>query len=194
MAIRDELDNDVIDETEYPSNRKYSKSETTPQVIVKEPSKGKKLVSTFFQGDFKTVGSYLLQDILLPTIKDTFAEALHSTIDILINGESGRGRSSSKVDRVSYNKSKSRTEVYATPMNALKDVIFTDPSEAEGVLDNLCEIIDREGSVSVAEYYEACGQSSNFTDNKRGWESLSSARVKRINGGYIISLPKPIRF
>lgn len=207
MAVRDEfgLANEIIDKSEYPGNPKRSKNvtpvKTVGKITAKEPGTGKKLLTTFFQGDFRTVGSYLLSDILLPTVKDTLSDILHSTIDILVTGDSygySRSRRSKKdKDRVSYNKiSKDRNRDdrdYGSPREQVKEIIFEEAVDADTVLDDLLNVIEDAGFVSVADYYEVCNIPSNFTDNKRGWESLASARVKRISGGYIISLPKPIR-
>lgn len=204
MAVRDDFDlsNEIIDKSEYPGNQKRSrKVATVGKITTKEPGNGKKLLSKIFQGDFKTVGSYLLGDILLPTVKDTLSDILHSTIDILVSGDSygySRSRRSRRdKDRVSYNKissSKKRDDDkdYAHPREYLKEITFEEAGDAEEILDALLTIIEEDGQVSVAEYYEACNLPSNFTDNKRGWDSLASARVKRVRGGYIINLPKPI--
>ena len=204
MAVRDEFNlvDEIIDKSEYPGNPKRSKKvETVGKIITKEPNTGKKILSTFFQGDFRTVGSYLLGDILLPTVKDTLSDILHSTIDILVSGDSyGYSRSirnRKEKDRVSYNKISNRKRQdedrdYASPREYLKEVIFEEAGDAEEILDTLVTAIDDAGYVSVADYYEACNIPSNFTDNKRGWDTLASARVKRVKGGYIINLPRPI--
>lgn len=167
-------------------------------VSIKEPSPAKKFLSTFMQGDFKTVGTYLLHDLLLPTIKDTFIDALHSSIDILFNGESRYTRrgsgNSQKVNYSSISSNKNnivRSEDLRT--SVIKTVVFADPQDAENVLDTLCAKIDAEGCCSVADYYEVCNQKSDFTDHKWGWDTLASAKTRRVNGGYIINLPRPIR-
>lgn len=206
MARRDDIDftDVIIDRSEYPGNPKRKREEkkiVTGKITEKPESTGKKILSTFFQGDFRTVGSYLLYDILFPTFKDTFSDILHSTIDILVSGESrgysrrSRGRDR---DRASYSKmyrsgSSSRDErEKAETREYVREIIFEEGCDAEEVLDNMIEVIDRDGSVSVADYYELLGRPSNFIDNKRGWINLSRARVSKVRGGYIINLPRPI--
>ena len=171
----------------------------TNEIKVKEPNPAKKLLSNFFQGDFKTVGSYLLHDLLLPTLKDTFRDALHSTIDILTDGDtrySRRGHSSSqRVNYSSISSNRNATVVRSEDLrtSVIKTVVFSDPQDAENVLDTLCAKIDAEGCCSVADYYEVCNQKSDFTDHKWGWDTLASAKPRRVSGGYIINLPRPIR-
>lgn len=173
---------------------------TPMNVSVKEPSPAKKFFSNFFQGDFKTVGAYLLYDLVLPTIKDTFRDALHSTIDILTDGDTrysrraGRG-SAQRFNYSSISSNKNSTVVRSEDLrtSVIKTVVFSDPQDAENVLDTLCAKIDAEGCCSVADYYEVCNQKSDFTDHKWGWDTLASAKPRRVNGGYIINLPRPIR-
>lgn len=171
---------------------------TQMKVSIKEPSPAKKFFSGFLQGDFKTVGSYLLHDLLLPTIKDTFVDALHSSVDILFSGDtrySRRGLSSQRVNYSSISSNRNATVVRSEDLrtSVIKTVVFSDPQDAENVLDTLCAKIDAEGCCSVADYYEVCNQKSDFTDHKWGWDTLASAKPRRVNGGYIINLPRPIR-
>lgn len=171
---------------------------TTMKVSVKEPSPAKRFFAGFLQGDFKTVGSYLLHDLLLPTIKDTFVDALHSSVDILFSGDtrySRRGRSSQRVNYSSISSNRNATVVRSEDLrtSVIKTVVFSDPQDAENVLDTLCAKIDAEGCCSVADYYEVCNQKSDFTDHKWGWDTLASAKPRRVNGGYIINLPRPVR-
>ena len=172
----------------------------TINVTVKEPSTVKKLFSNFIQGDFKTVGIYLVHDLILPTIKDTFIDAMHSSIDILFNGESRYSRLGSIVSRNRTNYSSiSSSRNGATFVrgdelrnSVIKEVIFEDAQTAEDVLNELCLKIEAEGCCSVADYYEICNQKSSFTDHKWGWDSLAMAKTRRVGGGYIINLPRPI--
>ena len=46
------------------------------------------------------------------------------------------------------------------------------------------------GVVSVADMYDLCGMTCNYTDNKYGWKSLARADISRVRDGYMIKLPK----
>lgn len=50
--------------------------------------------------------------------------------------------------------------------------------------------MDRYGVVSVADMYDLCGMTCNYTDNKYGWKSLARADISRVRDGYMIKLPK----
>ncbi len=52
-------------------------------------------------------------------------------------------------------------------------------------------LLDKYDSVTVAEFYELCGVSGNFTDNKYGWTDIQGASVQRTRNGYLLNMPKP---
>jgi hypothetical protein len=60
------------------------------------------------------------------------------------------------------------------------------------VLSSLVELIDTYDVATVADFYSSVGLEGEWSDNKFGWDNLSSAEVKRIREGYILVLPKPV--
>ena len=46
--------------------------------------------------------------------------------------------------------------------------------------------------VSVADFYDLCGITGNYTDNKYGWEDIRSATISHTRDGYIIKLPRAV--
>lgn len=63
--------------------------------------------------------------------------------------------------------------------------------EAKIILKCMQEIIDRYGYVTLADFYDLIGRRAVYTDNKKGWHSLTGAKVSiiRKNGHYSIKLP-----
>ena len=63
--------------------------------------------------------------------------------------------------------------------------------EAKLILKYMQEIIDRYGYVTLADFYDLIDRRSVYTDNKKGWYSLTRARVSLIRkkGRYRIKLP-----
>ena len=63
--------------------------------------------------------------------------------------------------------------------------------EAICILNCMREIIDRYGLVTLADFYDLTDRRSCYLDNKKGWYSLSNARVSLIrwHGNYRIKLP-----
>ena len=70
------------------------------------------------------------------------------------------------------------------------DLIIASRAEAEQVLDEMYELLDTYKQVTVADFYDMLGISSEFTDNKYGWTNLNGARVIRVRDGYRIDLPR----
>lgn len=47
---------------------------------------------------------------------------------------------------------------------------------------------------TVADFYDAVGETSEFTDRNWGWTPLElrDAQIQHVRGGYLIGLPSPI--
>lgn len=74
----------------------------------------------------------------------------------------------------------------------VKAVEFDTYGDAELVLDAVRELIDMYGDACVGDYYALCKVSSSHTDFNYGWKNLDRAEVRRYQGKYIITLPRPI--
>ena len=63
--------------------------------------------------------------------------------------------------------------------------------EAKDILNAMREIIDRYGLITLADFYELTDRRSCYLDIKKGWYSLSNARVSllRLHGHYRMKLP-----
>ena len=87
----------------------------------------------------------------------------------------------------------------ATKQSSSRDIynfdnlLFDARGDADAVLENMQNIIDQFGTVSVADLYDLSDVLiDNTTASNYGWKNISTARVVRIPEGYILSLPKPI--
>lgn len=92
-----------------------------------------------------------------------------------------------------------------------KSVTYADRDEAEQILSELKEAIEKWHYVSVADACDLTGVPSNYSDTKIGWQNLDGASVRAIKkkvatcltayiGGkeeivdrYYVSLPDPIK-
>lgn len=205
-----------IDIDNLPSNSFRSKEEPkTPDkkvnpVIsstakVRDKSLGSKFRDVFIGEEIKDAKSYILFDVIVPSIKEMIVDAVENAVEMIF-GVTGRGRrsrsSSSAPEKTSYQayyKSKSETrrtsrDVYPSEDDKYegKEFIFDTKGDAEMVLDTLLEILDQYPQVSVADLYDAVGRTPDFTDYKFGWTNLKSAYTKRVRDGYLLVLPRPI--
>lgn len=75
-------------------------------------------------------------------------------------------------------------------------ICFENRSDAEKMLDQLRELINKYGAVSVADVFDLIGMRSNVIDLKFGWTDLSNASVNDLGEGvgYGLNIPDPIDF
>jgi len=208
---------------DYPSNS--HKKKQTPKEIT-EPKKvekviegtvlrrkkpiGKRLASYFVNGDFKTVGTYVVLEVLLPAAKDTLADAMSQGVERMLFGEArstsrrtghrpGSSNAYTPYNRYAPNQSPygRRDEQRHTPSRRARstlnfdEIILATRVEAEEVIDRLDDLVQRYESATVADLYELVGVTPEYTDDKWGWTSLQGARIDRIRHGYVLDLPKP---
>jgi len=54
---------------------------------------------------------------------------------------------------------------------------FSLKEDAEKVLKALREIVDTFGAATVQDLHDLCGMPSTYSDQKKGWTSVNSARI-----------------
>ena len=204
----------VLKKEQFPANSHASKQEKAEEerkghvskpvvqagVTQKKRSFGKRFAETFLGEDVDSVGSYILLDVLIPAIRDTIVNIVQSGIEMLIYGDS-RGGVRRNEHRSYYNystsyRSNSRDRDRAASYrnrrsNSIEDIVCEEKRDADEVIDQLLDLIDRYGQASVADLYDLVGITSSSTDWNWGWFNLSSATTRRVSGGYLIDLPKP---
>lgn len=70
--------------------------------------------------------------------------------------------------------------------------IFETREEADGIFNNIVELLNEHGSVTVADVCNLCGQTSTSFDSQRGWKSTKDMKVVKTRNGYELYLPKPV--
>lgn len=169
---------------------------------------GKILFNTFIDENVEDVKGYLIYDVLVPAIKENIADLINSAVSMLFFGETyrrvsrrnGNGNSNggSKINYNGYFNNGQRPERIANSTrfrssHNFEDVQFDSKGEAELVLDNMLEILSSYKVVTVMDFYDLSGVSTEFTDNKYGWTDLRGARViGSPSRGYVIDLPRCI--
>lgn len=72
-----------------------------------------------------------------------------------------------------------------------EDLVFETRGDAELVLSEMDDMLEKFKVVSISDMFDFAGVSSNYTDNKYGWTDLREAYVERCRDGYCIRLPRP---
>jgi len=165
-------------------------------------SMSQQIAHKFLGEDTQNVGSYIVNDVLIPAAKTTIQEMITSGIEMMLFGERqprgrDRDRGRSTVSYGSYYKERDRKEErrpsYRGDKFDLDDIFFRHGDEAAEVLSDLCDLLEEYEQVTVADFFELSGiEGASWAHNKYGWEDLRKARVTHTRQGYLILFPKPI--
>ena len=202
-----------IIQMDFTYNRHKSKEETkkpekkiekvtSGKVVKQKKTLGKKFAETFLGDNIESVSSYIIYDIIIPAAKNMISDTVSNGIEMLLFGQTRgsrtrRDRGKSYVSYSNYYKDRDRyRDRQISQRNRARhnfdDIILESRGEAEEVLSHLVDLTEDYGMASVADLYDLVGVTSNFTDNKYGWDNLSSGRVVPVRGGYLLELPRPI--
>lgn len=207
-----------LDPSEYPANSNASKKEeaqkkkkkhkpvVTSPVAVGKPSLARKFKDAFVVEDIRVVIGEIINENVIPAIKDAISDAVTSLIDGLLYGSGGtrRKRKSSnnrgEPSYAAYYKSNGRSvrrsksddddEYESNGKHDYRDFSMRTKAEADEVLSDLLDYIEEYEEACIADYLDLIDQPSDPQDNKWGWTNLSRARVKHGRDGYYIDFPR----
>lgn len=190
---------------------------TQGKVVARKKPLGTRLKDNLIGGNARTVWGTAALAVIVPALRDMFADYARESVDMLIYGESrGRYRAphyggnnawspygaqyrpsstappSPGGGRWSSANTQQPQAVAPSPRHGFDEVQFESRGEAEQVLDTLGEIVNNYGSATLADLCDMTGMPNPYTNNKYGWTSLQGAGVHHGRGGvYLLSLPKP---
>lgn len=182
------------------TERKPMEKVITGKARVKKKSEVRKFADNFFSEDVANVKTYIISEVVIPTIKNALSDAIRYGSDMLIYGEAGRSKRSSNASKVSYNRYYDDRRELArrddSPRSRTRysydEITLDSRTEAEAVLRRMDEAIEEYGMVSVADLYDLVGITGEYTDLNYGWFDLRNADVIRVRDGFLIKLPKVV--
>lgn len=190
--------------------RREPESKNIEKVVIGEVQRrkkplGKQFKEYFIGNDARSVFASILLDVLIPSAKDTMADAVSQGVELMLFGSA---RSTSRrTGRLPFSHSSQKTYTnYSTGSSFRRDegpslsrrarathnfdeIILATRPEAEEVIDRLFDLIGKYGNATVADLYDLIGVTGSFTDDKWGWTDLRGAGVERIRNGYVLNLP-----
>lgn len=199
---------------EYKSNSYKSKAEeqqaelTSDKRVTKvvsgktktKENNTRKVAGLFVSEDAANVKSYVVMDVLVPAIKKAICDIVTDGISMILYGES-RGGNRSRTGSVSYRSyyddrdDRRRISERNSSRNQngrfdYEDIVFETRGDAELVREQMLDILDKYGMVTVADMYDLSGETAPYTASKYGWFNIRTSEVSRIHDGYILKLPK----
>lgn len=198
--------------SEFPGNSNRGKEERKPRVgkIVegelrtrKKPL-GRRFAETFIQGDARSVREAVFWGLVIPKVKDMFLDAAWESLQVTLFGENRSGRRTSSgssyryegrhnPDRVlSRDRDREPLSRRARATHDFREILFDSRVQAEDALSTLEAAIEQYEQVSVADLYDMAGIDASYTDQQYGWFDLRESTVRKVRGGYIIDMPRPV--
>lgn len=185
--------------TEEQEERRKVESVVTGKATIRKKTMAAKVMDMFFPEGISKVKDYILNDVLIPKLKQTVVES----VDVFFNGEvttrhgAGTYSKASYNDYSKYSNASAKRETRDPNLRSgreFDDIEFDTRIDAEAVLDQLDEIMSQYGIVRVADLYDSAHISNQtHTTMKFGWKDIRSAEVVRLrNGHYFIRLPRPL--
>lgn len=189
----------------YKEEQKAAKEKRATKVVTnavktKKKSGIHKFADVFIKEDVANVKSYIIEDIVIPTIRDTIWSVLTNSLEMfLYPGGSKRDRNRSYSDYVSYSRyserdrdrrDRHRRDPEPRPRFDGEDLVFETRGDAEAVLREMDHMLNRYGLVRVGDLYDMADRTAPYTSNDYGWTSLNRVDVVRVRDGYILKLPK----
>lgn len=176
----------------------------------KELSFGEKVKRSFVKEDLKDIRDYIIFDMIIPNAKRAFFETLIGTTAQVLGISVPRNvfrysdgyspKTAHERNYRDYNSISNRTTAQQ-PRTVqydrfyVKDYVFTYKEDAEAILEQLMDICDTYGWVSVATFFDladpegAIDGRNVYTNNDHGWRSVNGAKVVFDGNGYVITLP-----
>lgn len=190
------------EQKESSENRKKVNKVVTGVAKPRKRSELTKFADVFISEDAANVKSYILMDVLVPAIKKAISDIVTNGIDMILYGETGHTKKNSNTSKVSYSKyykdrdddRRPSRDTSARSRFDYDDIVFENRGDAEAVLDQMYELIDRYNVVSILDLYDMADLTPPpYTSKRYGWTSLRGAEALRTrDGGYILKLPRPM--
>lgn len=159
----------------------------------------------FMENELHEVKSFIFSDVVIPMAKEMLYSVVSGLFDMAssaaeakIFGEATpittrRHGRSGHVDYSSLSvKRTSRRMDRMDTSTAYKTVIFKNRYDADNKREEIYQILEDEGYVTVGDVNHVFGLPSEYTDEDWGWKSLAGTRIKTArHGGYTIEFPRP---
>lgn len=185
----------------------------TTSAVQRKMSIGRRIKNALVVDDAQSIGAYLLEDVVIPTVKTLISDIAVGAIERALYGEArGRPMSSSRISGrgyTPYNRIYSSGSRVTPPDDGPGDkrelsrdarrshdfgeIVFESRAEAYEVLDRLNDQIKSFDVATVGDLLDLSGITATHVDENWGWRTLATAQVRRVRNGYILDLERPVK-
>ena len=192
--------------------REVKKVATRGKAEFAKPNLLKRLKNTFFPEDWNEVKNDVLEDVVVPLVRDGMLNTLVSAVTMIFGGNPryyGGYRSYNNIskaswrqpdrydntpyDRYGYRRDDRGSADYRST-RSYRDVELTNYQDMLDVISELYSTLEEYNMVRVSDYFSAAGLSGEFTDNQWGWYDLPPriTPIRTLGGKWTIDLPRPV--
>lgn len=189
-------------------------------VVTTKKSVGRRIRENLGGQDLKTVGFFILTDVIIPNARNLAFDILTEGGHRAIFGEGAGsrrgavsslsgvtqlvGNASSRIRQTNYNAISNQGVRSAgdTALNRqeraqfdFSNLVLETRPMAEEIVANMIDAINEYQRVSVADFYDQLQiEGTGFTDQTFGWtaKNFQNVEVRKVRAGYIINLPMPV--
>lgn len=190
-------------------DRKKLQKVVSGVVVARKPSMFKRLNEAFTGDDARTVGSYILFDVVVPAAKNMILDSVTQGAERAMFGEVRTRRSSglsstTRSNYTGYSRMTSRPTMRAMEPDEprgisrrarathdFSEITLPTRGDAEAAVAGMNVVMGDYGVVTVSDLYELVGITGSFVDHKWGWNDLRTVRIQRVRNGYLLDMPRP---
>lgn len=202
MTTKYASNSDKVKSSPVEKDAQKIKSVVKGKTKVRQKSELSKVAKNIISEECGSIKDYIIYDTLIPVVKDTVANLIKGSIDMLLYGEirsSGRSGRRTNASRVSYrdfydDRRDDRRDSRRDRSNSrlsYDDISFESRGDAEDVLAAMDDILESYGVVRVADFFELAGKTGSYVNQDYGWTNLASAKIEMYRGDFYIKLPRP---
>lgn len=178
---------------------------TTGAAVQRKKPLGRRIQENFMGADAKSVGQYVVMEVILPQIKDLIYDVGSSALQRALFGAVGGKTYTSASRRGGYSPTpystissgavskQQPTKSVTAASDEFDEIIVENRGEAQGVMDKIGNLIETYGMASVSDLKSAVGLTGTFTDEKFGWVTMGGTDIRRVGGnqpGYLLVFPR----
>lgn len=164
----------------------------------------RKSMDNFVANDLANIKDYVINDVMIPTFKNTVWDIFTNALDIVLfkgegriggrkHGERTATRNYVNYNRMSDGRDTRRSSDSARNSFSFDDILFDTKADAEEVLYQLNGALAEYKIATVADLYDLAGVTGEYTYQDYGWTNLRNAKTVRVRDGrYMIDLPRAL--